>query len=147
MANQESTLTGPLNALAAHLNVAPDASSFEKFSPWFGCGVGLRFGKQEFYVLSDEDATTATEAYVDENLRYFSPSFLAMQLSMDEDAVEKLLRAPSADSKLSGLVEKGPGIEAFTREAIVRQGGRGGFLASNDDKEYAVGGFFIYRLI
>ena len=141
-----------MTALATHLGTSYDepwADEWDAYEPYFGCGIGVtldRGDNPDYYILTNEEADTAVESYIEENLRYFTPDFLENILQIEEEALASLLRKADADERLLQLVNDGPGMPKFVKEAVESCGGRGHFTSSFDGKETKVGDFYIYRM-
>lgn len=113
----------------------------------------FRFGRQEYRVLTDDEATEAAKSYIKETLWAFNVSFLsrfvpALQNKRAAKAWEDMVGelCEGANPLVEALI--GINITAFC-EAAIDADGRGHFLAGYDNVESdeTVGEtqFFIYR--
>ncbi len=136
-------------ALAAHLGIELDEI---KESVWGDNAFEAE--KNEYLVLTDEEADKVCHDYIEESLWAFKVSFLARYTDALKDpnsqkAWEKIMETACerANPIVRGLL--GANLDKAIDDAI-REDGRGAFLAQYDSKEHSqkTNGvtYFIYRV-
>ena len=127
-------------ALAKHLGEDPD--EVQKAS--YGENT-YEFGRQEWLVLTDEEADERARDYIHDSVWAFRPEFLIahMPRGMTTKAIKLIQQAcEDANEPLSAmLVDR----DHFVDDAI-RADGRGHFLSSYDGEENESEGYFLYRV-
>lgn len=101
----------------------------------------------EYLVFDDEGADTACAEHIEESLWAFKPSFLADQTGLSIDVFTALQELyEEANPALRNLVDTTCGMDAFVKEAIEAEYGRGHFLSSWDgeEREVCIGGEYFY---
>lgn len=118
-------------ALAAHLECDVDDIEEGYDSDVF------EYGREEYRVLTDEEADQALVEYVTDTLWAFNASFLASETGLPEEIFEALQdKCEDANDAILAVVEKlaEDGVEGFAQEAV-RWDGRGHFLSHYDGEE------------
>lgn len=139
-------------ALAIHLGIAADDMDADIDVSRYD-DTALEYGREEYRVLTDEEADEAAAAAASESLWAFNVSFLSRYVPALRDA-----RAAKAWSKVTAELceDSAPLVEALLGERLdealrdaVSEDGRGHFLAPYDfeENEQRVEGvtFYIYR--
>ena len=108
------------------------------------------FGREEYLVLTDEEADKATADYIKDSLWAFNASFILSECGLDfsgEQSLKSMQKesCEGANDFILSLVERTCGLKSFVKSAISADG-RGHFLASYDGEEVEKGEFFIYRI-
>ena len=139
-------------ALAIHLGIAADDMDVDIDVSRYDDTV-LEYGREEYRVLTDEEADEAAAAAATDSLWAFNVSFLSRYVPALRDS-----RAAKAWTKVQGELceEAGPLVEALLGDRLdeamrdaISEDGRGRFLAGYDgeESEQRVEGvtFYIYR--
>jgi len=106
-------------------------------------------GREEYLVLTDEEADEAAKEQIKDSLWAFNASFIISECGLDASGEESLKHmqeksCEGANDFILSLVEKTCGLEEFV-EAAISADGRGHFLAPYDFEEIEEGEYFIYR--
>lgn len=131
-----------MHALTQHLDMDDD----DEIEPVSYDDKLFEVWKQEYLVLTDEEATERAVDYIKDSVWAFTPSFLAGYTRLPEE-VFKAMQGQCEDSNDAVLrcIENAGSIEEFAEEAISTDG-RGHFLNTYDGKEHGVGEYYIYRI-
>ncbi len=104
------------------------------------------YGREEYLILTDEEADRAATDYIRETLWAFAPHFLInfMDDAFTEDIISTIQEAKSesCNEMIYSLVRDN--FEDLVYDAILSDG-RGCFLAGYDHEENESGEYFIYR--
>ena len=104
--------------------------------------------KEDYLVLTDDEADQAVKEYIRENLWTFYASFIAYHVQGDYDSMKKAIEAmqdkmyEACNEVIYKLIND---FDHFVEEAI-RQSGRGLSLSTYNGHENECEGFYIYRL-
>jgi hypothetical protein len=141
-----------IEALALHLGC--DIDDLSESSHDDKC---IELGRQEYLVLTDDEADQAAHEYVKDSLWAFNASFLSSMTDLPEEVFSALgEKCEGGNDACLRIVEKTCGLEAFVEHAISADG-RGHFLSGYDgnENEQSVKGndedctedqdFYIYR--
>jgi len=106
-------------------------------------------GKEEYLVLTDEEADEKSNEEIKNLLWTFKASFILEQCDLPYELEDGLQAAQekqceSANDWIERLVEKTCGLDSFVQSAISADG-RGHFLNSYDGSENEQDDYFIYR--
>jgi hypothetical protein len=132
-----------IEALSKFLNVTAEDLTEDRDNS-FSCG------REEYLVLTDEEADEAVEEYIKDSLWAFNASFILDCCGLPHSGGEESLKTmqekscEGANDFILALVEKTCGLQEFVEEAIAADG-RGHFLSSYDGEEVEEGDYFIYR--
>ena len=104
----------------------------------------LSYGREEYLVLTDDEADEAAREQVLDSIWVFRPGFLENYMPLDAETIGIIQQAKydDANEPLKRLIET---LEIFVDDAIAADG-RGHFLASYDFEEIEAGEFYIYRV-
>lgn len=114
----------------------------------------VEIGREEYLVLTDEEADLKAAEDIKESLWAFNASFILGECGLDFSGEESLKHmqekaCEGANDFILSLVEKTCGFDSFVKSAISADG-RGHFLSSYDGEENEVNYkgiyFFIYRI-
>ena len=136
------TIDPRIEALAKFLDCSVDEISE-------GCSTNrYEYGREEYLVLTDDEADNETAEIIKESLWAFNAEFIASHTKhgLDDaqiDAIKEMQGrlCESANSIVEALIED---LDYFIEDAI-RADGRGHFIASYDFEEVESGEYFIYR--
>ena len=112
-------------------------------------GVDFSIGREEYLVLTDEEADELAEAEIKNTLWAFNAEFIINECRLDNTGIP-CIRAfqeeasENANDFLESLITRTIGMTSFTHSAISSDG-RGHFLSRYDGEENEVDGFYIYR--
>lgn len=144
--NINTTTEARITALAAHMGY--DAADF---TPVSYTENAFSIGREEYLVLTDEEADEAVSDRIKDDVWAFNASFILSECELPSELEEAISafqadKCEGANDALLALVEKccEGGMEAFA-ESAVSADGRGHFLSSYDGNEIEAGAFFIYR--
>jgi hypothetical protein len=121
--------TTRIRALATHLDI--DVESVEKFGD-----NSFKVGREEYLVLTDEEADRAVRNDIRESLWAFRPE----AKEMIEFFCAK--KCEDANDTIFALIDD---FDKFVTDAVLADG-RGHFLAGYDGEEHEVDHLFIYRI-
>lgn len=114
------------------------------------------YGREEYLVLTDEEADKATEEYIRDSVWAFNASFIASEAGLYEtegmivasgliDMISAAQeKAEGANEGILAMIEGTCGLKSFVQAAISADG-RGHFLAGYDGNENESGDYYIYR--
>ena len=106
---------------------------------YFSCG------REDYLVLTDEEADEKTEDYISESVWAFRPSFLLAHLpdGINARSIELIQKdCESANAPLRAMIKD---FDYFVEDAV-KADGRGHFIAGYDFEENEQDGFYIYRV-
>lgn len=105
------------------------------------------YGREEYLVLTDEEADERAKEAILDSVWAFNPSFLRCHMGLPGEGEEMLKcmqekKCEDANATFRAMLKD---EDHFVEDAI-RADGRGHFLAGYDGEESEAGGFFIYRV-
>lgn len=113
---------------------------------WLGLPIVFIDDVRYMVAENEQKAFEACCEYVEDNLCYFCPEFLAEQTELPIEIFEALASKDFHDNSVyKSLIEHVTTIENFTQAAIDADG-RGHFLNSWDGSELEIGEYLLYRL-
>ena len=103
--------------------------------------------REDYLVLTDEEADEKAKEYIKDSAWAFNASFLANFTDLPEEVFTAMQgKCESSNDAILKLIERSEGgLDRFIEEAISADG-RGHFMSSYDGEEAEEGQFFIYRL-
>lgn len=108
----------------------------------------FEYGREEYLVLTDEEADEEVKNYIEESVWAFNASFILDHAGIDwNNRIEKSLQkiqgelCESANELLKAIIKD---FDEFVQDAIEADG-RGHFLAGYDGEEIEEGEHYIYR--
>ena len=96
--------------------------------------------KEDYLILTDEEADEKAAECVKESIWAFNASFLSGETGIDEEvftAIQKNDRCESNNPAILSLVEANGGLDSFIENAISADG-RGSFLTTYDGNEIEI---------
>ena len=104
----------------------------------------LSYGREEYLVLTDDEADVAAREEILDSIWAFNPKFLENYMPLDAETIGIIQQAKYEDANepLKRLIET---VEIFVDDAVATDG-RGHFLAHYDFEENEINNMLIYRV-
>lgn len=97
----------------------------------------VELGREEWLIVTDDEANTAAEAAIRDSVWAFNADFLASHSVADADIFRLLQQTERAESLNEPFLSLLTDIEEFIEDAVAADG-RGHFLAGYDGREHEV---------
>lgn len=104
----------------------------------------FKVGRQEYLVLTDEEADEKARTYILDSVWAFRPEFLAAHSSVAIEFIKAIQDNGKCESNNGVLLSAIKDREHFVEDAI-KADGRGHHLSTYDGEENEQNGLFIYR--